>query len=187
MTSSEKTKKELLMEKKANDDLLEDSSNNVSDNKLNIQKVFAEITTQQSLSVSNLSDEKKSEMASIMLETSKKIEYLRAEINKLDFDDAKSEITETLLNRSISDTLIESTKKREDVLGPIVNELGQSYKELVEKRDGLNETGKALVDNHLQLVNKNIEINKSIENKGSLVEDYADTSVDMPSYMDPDD
>lgn len=185
MTGPQKTKKELLIEKKANDDLLDVSSNNVADNRLNVQKAYAEIITQQSLSSSNLPTEKRIEMNSILLETSKRIDYLNTEINKLDVDDAKSEITETLLKRSINDALIEATKKREDVLGPI--ELGQNYKQLVEKMHDLDETGKSLVDNHLELVNKNIEINKSIDNIGSLVKDYADTSVNMPSYMDPDD
>lgn len=187
MTNTQKTKKELLIEKKANDDLLDVSSDQIKDNKSNIEKTYNEIIAEQCSAIPNLPEEKKTEMADIFGQCYNKIDYLKTEISKLNIDDAKSEITETLLNRSITNTYIENTKKWQDVLGPIANELGQNYKELVQKLDGLDETNKTLVDNHLELTNKNIELNKSIDNKGSLLEDFADTSVNMPSYMDPED
>lgn len=187
MTNPQKTRKELQNERKANDDLLDVSSEKLLENKLELNKANQDIFKAQSSIFSNVTEEKQKEIASTLENNDNKISYIQDEINKLPIEGAKSEITETHLNRSNTNAWTECNSKIRDILGSKVDDLGQNYKELVEKRDALDETSKSLTDNHLQLLNKDIEIENLIESRGSLVEDFADTSVDMPSYTDPED
>lgn len=109
----------------------------------------------------------------------------------LDIEDATTEPTEMRLNRVNLENKIETSKRIGNMLSFTANDLGPEHKRLFELRENLSMANENLVNKHIDNVNVGIELEKEIkkeENRGgSLIDDYADTSTEMPSYMDPED
>lgn len=110
-------------------------------------------------------------------------------VDSLDIDNPTTEPTETRLNRFKLEREIEASNIVENILQEVVRDLGPEYNRLKKVREYLDNRNNQLIEQHIDLVNKGIEIDRLIEkdNGGSLVEDYADTSAEMPSYMNPED
>lgn len=187
MGDTQKIIQRLLDERKTNDESLKVSAAKMLENKMAVIEASKKMLITQVISP-NVSEEKKAEVMAKQIEVIHQVTYINGEIVKLSSNDPKSEITRTHLNRNAVDIWTECTRKTEDILGPMVDQLGQGYKDLVKQRNDMDEQGKAIVNDHLQLVNKGIEIDNKLEsNQGSLIDDYADPNQDQPGYMDPED
>ena len=109
-------------------------------------------------------------------------------IELLDINNPVTEPTEIRLDREKLSNSSETTRKIGNLLDLVVGDLGRYYNTLTRSRDYLDSRNALLTEQHIDNINTGIEIDKEIEkNRGSLIDDYADTSTEMPSYIDPDD
>jgi hypothetical protein len=110
-------------------------------------------------------------------------------IDSLDMNNPLTEPTEIRLDRVKLENEVETSRRIGNILSHVVGNLGPEHDRLKRIREFLINRNSMLTEQHIDHVNTGLEIEKSIEenNRGSLVEDYANTSTEMPSYMDPED
>lgn len=110
-------------------------------------------------------------------------------INNLDIDDPSTEPTEIRLDRIKLEREVETSTKIGNILTHVVGDLGPDYNRLKRIREHLVNRNRILTEQHIDHVNTGLELDTLIENnnRGSLIEDYANPSMEMPSYMDPED
>lgn len=109
-------------------------------------------------------------------------------INSLSTDDPSTEPTEIRLDSHNLEKEVETSRRIGNIISFIVGDLGPEYKRLKTVREHLLSRNRLLTEQHIDHVNTGLEIEKLIDNnKGSLIDTYADTSAEMPSYMDPED
>ena len=110
-------------------------------------------------------------------------------INNLDIDDPTTESTEVRLDRIKLEKEVDTTNKAGNILDFVVGDLGPEYNKLKTIRQHLFNRNRMLTEQHIDNVNTGIELDKLIDNNksGSLIEDFANPSAEMPSYMDPED
>jgi hypothetical protein len=109
-------------------------------------------------------------------------------INSLDTNDPITEPTEIRLDRIKLENDMETSRRIGNILSQVVGNLGPEHDRLKIIREHLVNRNSMLTEQHIDHVNTGLELDRLIENnRGSLVEDYANPSAEMPSYMDPDD
>ena len=109
-------------------------------------------------------------------------------IDTLDIEDATTEPTEILLDSHKLVNEVETSRGIGRLFEHYVGDMGSEYRRMVKARDFLLARNKMLSEEHIDHVNTGIAIEKLIEeSKGSLIADFANTSTEMPSYMDPED
>jgi hypothetical protein len=109
-------------------------------------------------------------------------------INSLDINNPVTEPTEIRLDRIKLENDVETSRRIGNILSQVVGNLGSEHDRLKRIREFLVSRNSMLTEQHIDHVNTGLELDKLIENnRGSLVEDYANTSTEMPSYMDPED
>lgn len=109
-------------------------------------------------------------------------------INNLDINNPITEPTEIRLDRIKLENDVETSRRVGNLLNQVVGSLGPEHDRLKSIRELLVRRNNILTEQHIDHVNTGLEIDRLIENNsGSLVADYADTSAEMPSYMDPED
>ena len=109
-------------------------------------------------------------------------------INSLNINNPVTEPTEIRLDRIKLENDVETSRRIGNILTQVMGDLGPEYNRLKAIREYLVSRNSILTEQHIDHVNTGLELDKLIENnRGSLVEDYANTSTEMPSYMDPED
>jgi hypothetical protein len=109
-------------------------------------------------------------------------------INSLDINDPLTEPTEIRLDRIKLENDVETSRRIGNILSQVAGNLGPEHDRLKRIREFLVNRNSMLTEQHIDHVNTGLELERLIENNsGSLVEDYANTSAEMPSYMDPED
>lgn len=115
---------------------------------------------------------------------------IRRFINTMPTNVPSTEPTEICLDRVHMQTEIDGSTKRANLIQSAGGNMGEEFSKLVRIRDFLSRRNQELTDQHIALVNFGLTIDRAIdvvEGRSSLVDDYADVSSDMPSYMDPED
>lgn len=110
-------------------------------------------------------------------------------INSLDIDNPITEPTEIRLDRIKLEKSLQSTERLTNLFESVVGDLGQDYEKLKGAKNFLNGRNEELTEKHVSNINTGIEIDKAISKNegGSLIDDYADTSTEMQSYINPED
>lgn len=106
----------------------------------------------------------------------------------LNIDDPNTEPLEMGLDGLKLEQKVITSIKIENIIKRTLGDFDPYYNWLTRLRqDGLNRN-KMLREQHIENVKAGIELNRLIENsEGSLIDDFANTSTEMPSYMDPED
>jgi hypothetical protein len=123
-----------------------------------------------------------------VIENSSNREVINQFINSLDINNPITEPTEIRLDRIKLENDVETSRRIGNILSHVVGNLGPEHDRLKRIREFLVNRNSMLTEQHIDHVNTGLELERLIENnRGSLVEDYANTSTEMPSYMDPED
>lgn len=108
--------------------------------------------------------------------------------NTLDIDDPSTELLEMRFDRLKIESKTASSIKVENIIKAVLGDFGPHYNWLKELREQSNDRNRMLIDQHVDNVKAGLELDNLIENsRDSLIDDYANTSTEMPSYMDPED
>ena len=106
----------------------------------------------------------------------------------LNIDDPTTEPFEMQLGGLKIEQRVITSRKVENIITRTLGDFDSYYNWLKRLRENALDRNKILREQHIDHVKTGIELNKLIENsQGSLIDDYADTSTEMPSYMDPED
>ena len=117
------------------------------------------------------------------------------QMQELDRNDPHSEPRNMELDKLKSDNRTNFTDYAKTLLAPYIPAgMQEELDRLFGQRDSLKDKQEELRQEHLSNVNKHLELlneksddDSSSERKGSLVDDFADTSTEHPSHMDPED
>ena len=116
--------------------------------------------------------------------------HLQSSINNIDWDEPKAEITEVELIEQKVANRNAINRKIGDILTQCGHESDQKTNLMRNASAWLLGRNKSLTKQYVECVKNDLELEKELNKKkesSSLLDDFADPSLEQPSHMDPED
>lgn len=156
---------ELKRVKEANEASLMESDRNKLDNRSELNQVNHDILAIQMNHIPNLPDVELARVANFITSKESEKQDKIDEIESMDPDNIRTEVRESSKEFALTSHNTELTRGLDAMISPIVGDMGAHYNQLQVTRDEIQRQGEFLHANHIDLVNREIDLSEQIKNK----------------------